>query len=80
VPIQKFVEAATAAQIQRRSAFKATRDQAAAKAATERLQNAARDATGQLFEPILAAVKANVTLGEISDALRAVFGVYKSHA
>jgi methylmalonyl-CoA mutase N-terminal domain/subunit len=80
VPIQKIDEAATAAQIQRLTAFKATRDQAAAKAATERLQNAARDATGQLFEPILAAVKANVTLGEISDALRAVFGVYKSHA
>ena len=55
------------------------REQRDARAVTRvlgELDAAARDPRGSLMEPILAAVRARATLGEISDALRAVWGVY----
>ena len=51
------------------------RDAAAVSRAREDLREAAVGA-GELFPRILAAVEASATLGEISDDLRAVFGVY----
>jgi methylmalonyl-CoA mutase N-terminal domain/subunit len=33
--------------------------------------------TGNLLHPMREALKARATLGEVSDALRAVFGVYR---
>ncbi len=41
------------------------------------LESAARDATAPLMEPIIDAVRARCTVGEISDVLRGVWGVYK---
>jgi len=41
------------------------------------LEAAARDAAAPLIEPILAAVRARATVGEISDVLRGVWGVYR---
>jgi methylmalonyl-CoA mutase N-terminal domain/subunit len=55
------------------------RDQAAAAAALEQLRNAAAG-TANLMEPIIACVEAECTLGEISDAMRSVFGLYKEDA
>jgi len=43
--------------------------------ALERLKNAARD-DDNLLPPILNAVRVYTTLGEVSDALREVFGEY----
>jgi methylmalonyl-CoA mutase N-terminal domain/subunit len=56
--------------------WRASRDSAAYGAAIDTLTLTARG-TGNLVPPILDALKAHATLGEVSDALRAVFGVYK---
>jgi methylmalonyl-CoA mutase N-terminal domain/subunit len=52
------------------------RDAAAVSASLAALGAAARDASADLMAPILAAVRAYATVGEISDALRQVFGVH----
>jgi len=67
------VEAARAAFL---AAWRAERDARAAAGALARLEAAARG-TGNLMPPILEALKARCTLGEVCDALRGVFGVYE---
>jgi len=57
-------------------AFRARRDGTAAKQAVEAVRVGARGKEN-LMPLILAAVKAEATLGEISDALRDVFGEYR---
>jgi len=57
-------------------ALKANRDQDRARAATDLVREACRG-TDNLMPPIIAAVKADVTLGEICDVFREVFGVYR---
>ena len=52
------------------------RDGAAVSAALAALTTAARASDSDLMPPILAAVRAYATVGEISDALRSVFGVH----
>jgi methylmalonyl-CoA mutase N-terminal domain/subunit len=64
------------AQRRRLSESRAGRDGAAAGAALQEVSAAAR-AGGGLMEPIVAAVRARASVGEISDALRAVWGVYR---
>ena len=41
------------------------------------LERAARDPAAPLMEPMLDAVRVRATVGEISDVLRRVWGVYK---
>ncbi len=55
---------------------RAERNQAAAQAACDRVGQVARDG-GNLMPAIIDAVRAYVTLGEISDALRNEFGEYR---
>ncbi|HTW90699.1 MAG TPA: methylmalonyl-CoA mutase family protein [bacterium] len=55
--------------------FKRTRDCGQVKQALARVGETAA-ATGNLMEPIVAAVRLGCTVGEISDALRGVFGEY----
>ena len=55
--------------------FKANRDQALVRALLADLADAARG-TQNLLYPMKEALRANATLGEVSDALREVFGVY----
>jgi methylmalonyl-CoA mutase N-terminal domain/subunit len=63
-------------QIARLNALRAKRDSALAKSALAELQH--RAATSEnLLPAILAAVEAYATVGEISDALRRVFGEYQ---
>jgi methylmalonyl-CoA mutase N-terminal domain/subunit len=63
-------------QITRLNALRAKRDSARAKSALAELQH--RAATSEnLLPAILAAVEAYATVGEISDALRRVFGEYQ---
>jgi len=57
------------------AALRARRDAGAVDAALAALERVARDG-GNLMPPILAAVEAWATVGEISDRLRAVFGAY----
>ncbi|HEU5039975.1 MAG TPA: methylmalonyl-CoA mutase family protein [Gemmatimonadales bacterium] len=60
----------------RLTAARARRDTAAASSTLTALRAAAAGTT-PLMPPILAAVRARATLGEISDALREVWGVYR---
>ena len=59
--------------------LKNTRDNAAVQQALIELKTAAQG-TGNLMPPILKAVKALATLGEVCDTLRAVFGEYEAPA
>ncbi len=59
------------------AAVKAERNQAAAKKALAAVEAAAREG-GNLMPVIIEAVRAYATLGEISDAMRQVFGEYRA--
>ena len=63
-------------QVQRLTAFKAARDASRVAAALDDVRAAARGSDNLLY-PMKTALKANATLGEVSDALRDVFGVYR---
>ena len=62
-------------QVQRVTEFRSARDQSATDRALSELAEMARG-QANVVDGILAAVKANATVGEISDALRTVFGEY----
>jgi methylmalonyl-CoA mutase N-terminal domain/subunit len=63
-------------QCERLARLRARRDGRAVTAALERVEAAARG-TENLMPPIIEAVRAWATLGEISDAMRKVFGDYR---
>jgi methylmalonyl-CoA mutase N-terminal domain/subunit len=66
-------------QVERVRAVRATRDRTAWQTSLDAVSGAARD--GQNLVPfIIAAVQAKATVGEIADALRAVFGEYEETA
>jgi methylmalonyl-CoA mutase N-terminal domain/subunit len=76
VPIQRIDESLERKQVERLRALRAKRNQAAWKQSIEMIQNAAR--FGQNLMPrIVDAVEAYATVGEISDAMRTVFGEYQ---
>ena len=66
------------AQVQRLSELKASRDQAAVKRALEAITAAARGGSGNLLELAVIAAQARATLGEISDAMEAVYGRHQA--
>ncbi|MDY7226863.1 acyl-CoA mutase large subunit family protein [Hyalangium rubrum] len=66
-------------QAERMKKLRAERDNAAATRAVDTLRKAAGTADENLLPLILDAVKAYATLGEISDAMRDVFGEHKEH-
>lgn len=74
--VLKISEDTAREQIARLKAFKASRDQAAVKSHLERVRNAA-SSSANLMPLFVDAVEAGATLGEISDTLRTVFGLYK---
>ena len=63
-------------QRERLAAFKADRDRAAVEARLDDVRAAARG-TQNLLPPMKEALRVNATLGEVSDALRDVFGTYQ---
>ncbi len=63
-------------QRERLAATRARRDAPAVAAALEALKHAA-EGSAPLMPPILAAVRARATVGEISDVLRRLWGVYR---
>ncbi len=66
-------------QIERVRAVRAGRSQQEWRAALARIGRAAHDGSN-LVPPIIAAVEAHATLGEVADALRLVFGEYQGVA
>jgi methylmalonyl-CoA mutase N-terminal domain/subunit len=72
----KIDPAIEATQVERVRQVRASRDQAAWRAAIDAVSAAARG-RDNLVPPIVRAVEAHATVGEISDAMRAVFGEHK---
>jgi methylmalonyl-CoA mutase N-terminal domain/subunit len=66
-------------QIERVRAVRASRSASAWRAALEAVTQEAREG-GNLVPPIIAAVESLATVGEIADAMRAVFGEYSETA
>ena len=75
-PLQRIDPAGERRQIERVRRVRAERDAAASTAALDRLEDAARG-SDNLLPPILEAVNAYATVGEISDRLRTAFGVHR---
>ena len=75
IPLQRIDESLERKQVERVKALRAKRDQAKWKAALKQVEDTARG-TGNLMPTIIEAVEANATVGEISDAMRHVYGEY----
>jgi methylmalonyl-CoA mutase N-terminal domain/subunit len=67
-------------QVERVRALRARRDAAAVEAALGRLRKDAASEGRNLMPPIIAAAKADVTMGEMCDALREVWGTWRETA
>jgi methylmalonyl-CoA mutase N-terminal domain/subunit len=76
IPIQRIDPALEPRQIERLRTLRAKRDAGPWKSALAGVEDAARSGAN-LMPSILAAVEASATVGEISDAMRRVFGEYK---
>jgi methylmalonyl-CoA mutase N-terminal domain/subunit len=75
-PILYIDEKASEAQMARLTEVKARRDEARVARALDQLKEVARG-TGNTMAPLLEAVRAYATVGEMCDALRAVWGEYE---
>ncbi len=76
IPIQRIDPALEPKQVERLRALRAKRDAGPWQAALAGVEEAARSGAN-VMPRILAAVEASATVGEISDAMRRVFGEYK---
>ncbi len=76
MPIHRVDEQAERAKAESVKQLRATRDQPATDRALAKLEAAARVDSGNLMPMIYEAVMAYATVGEISDRLKKVFGVY----
>jgi methylmalonyl-CoA mutase N-terminal domain/subunit len=76
IPIQRIDEALESKQVERLRALRGRRDASTWQDALRGVEDAARSGAN-LMPCILAAVEAYATVGEISDAMRKVFGEYK---
>ena len=79
IPTLKIEPEVERSQLARLKEAKEGRDQAAAAAQLEAIAQACRTGDNLMY-PIIDAVKANVTLGEICDIFRTEFGVYRDPA
>jgi methylmalonyl-CoA mutase, N-terminal domain len=76
VPLQRIDESLERKQVERLKALRAKRDQAKWAAAVKSVEDTAKN-TGNLMPVIVEAIEAHATVGEISDAMRHVYGEYK---
>jgi methylmalonyl-CoA mutase N-terminal domain/subunit len=76
VELQRISAEETAAQMARLRDLRASRDRGAVGRALSAVEDTARG-TGNLLPPIREALRLRATLGEVSDALRRVFGEYR---
>jgi methylmalonyl-CoA mutase N-terminal domain/subunit len=74
--LQRLDESAIARQTERLAKLRAERDQDAVGRALSEVAETARG-TGNLLHPMREALRVRATLGEVSDALRSVFGEYR---
>jgi methylmalonyl-CoA mutase N-terminal domain/subunit len=75
MPIQRIEAASERAQVERLQAFRAQRDTARLDTAMIAI-NAAAEGTANLMPPLIEAVDAGATVGEIAGLLRSVFGTH----
>jgi methylmalonyl-CoA mutase N-terminal domain/subunit len=75
IPLLHMDESLERKQVERLRALRAKRDKAKCQAAIQRVEDTARG-TDNLMPVIVEAVEANATVGEISDAMRHVYGEY----
>jgi methylmalonyl-CoA mutase N-terminal domain/subunit len=76
IPLQHIDESLEGKQVERLRALRARRDPAKWQAALKAVEDTAR-CTGNLMPVIVEAVEVNATVGEISDAMRRVYGEYR---
>ncbi|MBO0910707.1 MAG: methylmalonyl-CoA mutase [Acidobacteria bacterium] len=76
VAIERLNESVERRQIERLRALRRKRDPGACERSLDRIRETARS-SGNLMPKILDAVEASATVGEISDAMRTVFGEYE---
>ncbi len=76
IPTLRIDESAARAQVERLRGVRASRSAASAGAALAAVERAAREGRN-VMPPLIEAVKAQVTLGELSDVFRKVHGVYR---
>ncbi|MBS2030392.1 MAG: methylmalonyl-CoA mutase family protein [Deltaproteobacteria bacterium] len=76
IPLLKVDDSVAHAQQERLRQVKASRSEPAVKETLSKVELACRNGQN-LFEPVLEAVKAYATLGEISDVFRKVWGAYR---
>ena len=77
IPIFKIDASIQQAQIEKIKALKANRDNTLASASLAAIKEAATNGQN-IMPPVIAAVEAKCTLGEIADTLRTVFGEYQA--
>jgi methylmalonyl-CoA mutase, N-terminal domain len=75
IPLQRTDGSPERKQVDRLRALHARRDPAKWQAALKAVEDTARS-TGNLMPVIVEAVEVNATVGEISDAMRRVYGEY----
>jgi methylmalonyl-CoA mutase N-terminal domain/subunit len=75
IPLQRIDESLERKQVERLRALRARRDQAKWHAALKKVEDNGRG-TANLMPAIVEAVEASATVGEISDAMRHVYGEY----
>jgi methylmalonyl-CoA mutase N-terminal domain/subunit len=80
IPTLKIEPEVERDQVRRIQAFRRDRDPAKAKAAIEAVRHAFAHDDVNVMPPILAAVKAHVTIGEICDEMRRVWGEHRDPA
>jgi len=73
-------ESVTGEQFENLNRIRRTRDAQRVEQTLQALRNAASDPNANTMPPLVDAVKAYATVGEISDALRDVFGTYQEPA
>jgi methylmalonyl-CoA mutase N-terminal domain/subunit len=74
IPLQRIDESLERKQVDRLRALRARRDPAKWQAALKAVEKTA--SAGNLMPVIVEAVEVNATVGEISDAMRRVYGEY----
>jgi methylmalonyl-CoA mutase N-terminal domain/subunit len=79
IPLLRIDPAVERQQIERLRRVRAARDEAAARRALDTLRRTTEQG-GNTMPAIVEAVKARVTLGEICDVFRAVYGEYRESA
>jgi methylmalonyl-CoA mutase N-terminal domain/subunit len=80
VPVMRIDPAVEDEQVRQLKRVKAERNQEEVQRCLAALEKAAQSESTNLMEPVLAAVRAYCSLGEICDVLRGIFGEYRGRA